>query len=216
METDNLYPEIFNISNLILAWRKARKHKTRKGYVIEFEQDTLRNLLNLSEELKAQTYKPEPLKTFILRDPKTRKINKSAFRDRIVHHALVRIIEPIFDKTFIYDCCANRIGKGNLFALNRFRLFKRKVTNNLKTEAFCLKADIKHYFEEVNHEILLDIIKRKIKDEKVIWLIEQVLNNTPNSFCSRPRSLFEYNFCLAKSFAPPPNGTSFYTKRACL
>jgi len=182
METDNIYLEIYNVCNLLLAWRKARKHKTRKNYVIKFEQDIWKNLLKLSEELKNQIYKPKLLVTFILRDPKTRKISKSDFRDRIVYHALIRIIEPIFDETFIYDSCANRIGKGNLFALDRFELFKRKVTNNLKTEAFCLKADIKHYFQEVTHKILLDVIKRKITDEKVIWLIKQILNNTPNSF----------------------------------
>ncbi|MFH1365515.1 MAG: reverse transcriptase domain-containing protein [archaeon] len=180
MEINKLYLEVYNLSNLFLAWRKARKGKTKKDYVKEFEQDTLGNLLKLSEELKNQTYKPIPLVTFILRDPKTRKISKSAFRDRIVHHALVRIIEPILDKSFIYDSCANRIGKGNLFALERFDLFKRKITNNLKREAFCLKADIKHYFQEVNHSILIEIIRRKIKDKKIIWLIKKILTNGQN------------------------------------
>jgi retron-type reverse transcriptase len=174
-----LYSEIYNMSNLLLAWRKAKKHKTMKPYVIEFEKNTIENLLRLQEELINETYYPKPLVTFILRDPKTRKISKSAFRDRIIHHALVRIIEPIFDKSFIYDSCANRKGKGNLFAIKRFDLFKRKVTNNLKSEAFCLKADIKHYFEEVNHEILLNVIKRKISDKNVIGLIERILNNLP-------------------------------------
>lgn len=101
METNNLYSQVYNIGNLILAWRKARKGNTKKDYVIEFEQDALGNLFKLQVELEKQTYTPKPLKTFILRDPKTRKISKSAFRDRIVHHALVRIIEPIFDKGFI-------------------------------------------------------------------------------------------------------------------
>ncbi len=178
METNNeLYQEIYNLSNLLLAWRKARKHKTSKYYVIEFEKDTLVNLLKLSEELKNHTYNPLPLKTFILRDPKTRKISKSDFRDRIVHHDLIRIIEPIFDRGFIYDSCANRIGKGNLFAIKRFDYFKRKVTNNFKSNAFCLKADIRHYFETVSHEILINIIRRKIKDKEVISLIKLILNN---------------------------------------
>jgi len=115
-----------------------------------------------------------------LTDPKTRKISKSAFRDRIVHHALVKVIEPIFDKSFIYDSCANRKVKGNLFAIKRFELFKRKVTNNLKSEAFCLKADIKHYFQEVNHEALINLIRRKINDKKIIWLIKQILYNCFN------------------------------------
>ncbi len=177
METINIYEQIYSLDNLILAWRKARKGKTKKSYVLEFKSNLKENISKLHGELKNQTYKPEPLKTFILRDPKTRKISKSAFPDRIVHHAIVRVIEPIFDKGFIYDSYANRIGKGNLFAIKRFDYFKRKITNNLKTEAFCLKADIKHYFEEVNHNILLKIIRKRIKDEKVIWLIKQILDN---------------------------------------
>ena len=182
METDNIYHEIYSMKNLILAWKKARKGKTKKDYVIEFEKNLGVNLRALHYELKFEIYKPVPLKTFILRDPKTRKISKSDFRDRIVHHALVRVIEPFFDKTFIYDCCANRIGKGSSFALERFDRFKRKVTTNLNSEAFCLKADIKHYFQEVDHKILLKIIKRKIKDKRVILLIGGILeNNVPDN-----------------------------------
>lgn len=182
---NNLYPQIYNMSNLILAWRRARKGKTKKDYVIEFEKDTIGNLYNLHLELKNQTYLPKPLKTFILRDPKTRRISKSAFRDWVVHHALVKIIESLFDRTFIHDSCANRIGKGNLFALKRFDNFKRKVSKNGTKEAFCLKADIKHYFDEVNHEILINILKKKIVDEKVISLIEKILDNIFNRHNSK-------------------------------
>ncbi len=182
----NLYNKIISLDNLTFAWKKARKGKTKKNYVLEFEANLYKNLLKLQYELKNLTYSPKPLKTFILRDPKTRKISKSAFRDRIVHHALIRILEPIFDKRFIYDSCANRIGKGNLFALKRFYKFMKKISrngklngwfNNNQIKGYCLKADIKHYFQEVNHEILLNIIKRKIKDKKVIWLIKKILEN---------------------------------------
>ena len=186
---NNLYSRICDINNLLLAWRKARKGKTRKPYVIEFEKDTIGNLFQLQKELIDQTYQPKPLATFIIRDPKTRKISKSTFRDRIVHHALVRIIDSIFDKRFIYDSCANRKEKGNLFAIKRFDEFKRKVSrngmvkgwfNNNQVKGYCFKADIKHYFEEINNGILITIIKRKISDEKVIWLIEKILNNLPD------------------------------------
>jgi len=177
MQEQNLYYKISNLGNLFLAWRKARKGKTKKPDVIEFEKDFIKNLLQLHEELKNQTYKPLPLETFIHRDPKTRKISKSDFRDRVIHHAIVNVLEPIFDKIFIYDSCANRKSKGNLFAIKRFEAFKRKVTNNLKSEAFCLKADIKHYFQEVDHEVLLDLIKRKIKDNDVIKLINTILKS---------------------------------------
>lgn len=182
----NLYENICSSKNLFLAYKKARKHKTKKIYVLEFEQNLLENLQTLQIELMTETYSPKPLKTFILRDPKTRKISKADFRDRIIHHALISIIQPIFEKSFIYDSCANQIGKGNLFALKRFDKFKRKVTNNLKSEAFCLKADIKHYFEEVNHEILLSLLNRKIKDERVIHLIKKILENGGFNLKSMP------------------------------
>ena len=133
------------------------------------------NLRLLHYELKHQYYKPKPLITFILRDPKTRKISKSDFRDRIIHHAIVRVIEPIFDKTFIYDSCANRKGKGNIFAIKRFEKFSKEVTQNYSSFGYCFKADIKHYFQEINHEILLKIIKRKITDENALWLAESVI-----------------------------------------
>ena len=151
-----------------------------------FEKELGKNISQLSEELRNQTYKPKPLQTFILRDPKTRKISKSDFRDRVVHHVLFGVLEPIFDKTFIYDSCANRIEKGNLFAIQRFYFFLNKVSNNgevngwyseNQVKGYCLKCDIKHYFQEINHEALISIISKKIKDEKIIWLIIQILQN---------------------------------------
>lgn len=181
---NNLYPEIYSLKNLINAQKKARKGKTKRDYVKKFNENLAYNLKMLHDVLKNQTYSPKSLTTFILRDPKTRKISKSDFRDRVVHHAICNIIDPIFDKTFIYDSCANRKGKGNLFAIQRFDKFKRKVSrngkingwfNNNQIKGYCLKADIKHYFQEVDHKILLGIIKKKIRDEKVLWLLKRVI-----------------------------------------
>ncbi len=172
-----LFDKLCDYENLELAFKKARKGKTKKQYVIEFEKDLMRNLLNLSNELKLQTYKPLPLKTFIIRDPKTRKISKSDFRDRVVHHALCNIIGPILDKRFIYDSYANRKGKGTHKAIRRFDYFKRKVSKNNTRKCFVLKADIKHYFETVEHKTLVAIIKGKIIDGSVTRLIETILDN---------------------------------------
>ncbi len=177
MNTRNLYKEVYSIRNLKNAWKKARKGKTQKLDVIEFEKDLVANLSKLHEELKSKTYKPKPLATFILRDPKTRVISKSDFRDRVIHHALIRVVGNIFEKQFIYDSCANQIGKGNLFALERFDKYARKATQNYTRATFCLKADIKHYFDEINHETLMNIISRNIEDANVLWLIRQILSN---------------------------------------
>ncbi len=173
----NLWKQLISYENLWAAFRKARKGKTKKAYVKDFESSLKENLLLLSSELALQTYEPRPLKTIIINDPKTRKISKAEFRDRVIHHALCNIIEPIFDKSFIHDSYANRKGKGALKALQRFDSFKRKVSRNNKRFAFALKADIKRYFESVNQKILLEIIEKKIKDSNVIWLIKRILDN---------------------------------------
>ncbi len=115
-----LYDELCSYENLELAWRKCRKHKTLKNYVIGFESDLENNLQNLKYELESFTYLPHPMTNFIVRDPKTRKISASHFRDRIVYHAICNIIAPIFEKQFIHDSFANQIAKGTRSANTAF------------------------------------------------------------------------------------------------
>ncbi len=173
----DLWQELCSYDNLFLAFKKARKHKTTIDYVIAFERNLQNNLLLLRSELLLHSYQPRQLINFIIKDPKTRKISKSDFRDRVVHHALCNIIEPMFEKVFIYDSYANRIGKGTLKAIERFDEFKRIVSKNNTVSCYVLKADIKKYFENVDHEILLSTIKKKIVDKKVVWLIKKILAN---------------------------------------
>jgi len=184
---NNLYPKLCSFENLYISFRKARKGKRNKWYVREFEADLQNNLLELKTELETLAYKPRPLKIFVIRDPKTRVISASDFRDRIVHHALCNIIEPIFDKTFIHDSYASRKNMGTHKAIERFDCLKRKTTRNGKlirnakinnmVIGYVLKADIKHYFDSVDHEVMINIIKRKIRDKKALWLIKKILEN---------------------------------------
>lgn len=171
------YEELYSYENLKLAFKNARKGKTQKSYVLEFEKKLKENILQLKIELLMQIYKPQPLKNFILHDPKTRKISKSSFRDRVVHHAICNIIEPVFEKQFIHDSYANRIGKGTFNAIKRFDKFKRKVSKNNTIRCYVLKADVKHYFETVNHRILLKLLKKRVKNERILWLIKIILAN---------------------------------------
>ncbi len=172
-----LYKKICSYENIYRAYKKARKGKTLKKYVVNFENNLKENFLSLRTELLFHTYKPKPLQTFILRDPQTRRINKSAFRDRIVHHALCNVVGPFFEKSFIYDSFANQKGKGTFKSIKRFSRFCKKVSNNNTKKIFVMKADIKKYFENVDHEILLKIIKKKISDSQVLWLIKAILRN---------------------------------------
>lgn len=187
MAYGNLYNELYSFRNLELAFRKAKRNKRYKKAVQEFEFNLEENLLQIKHELETLAYEPFPLKQFVIRDPKTRLISASSFRDRIVHHALCNIIQPIFERSFIHDSYANQINKGTSKALERFDKFKRKVSENGRVLnkpkdnnmviGYALKADIKHYFDMIDHNVLMKIIKRKIKDEKVLLLIQKILDN---------------------------------------
>ncbi len=184
------HKELCSIENLYLAFEKASKGKSNKLYVLKFEENLDEELKNLQIELELQTYKPHALTRFVVRDPKTRTIHSSHFRDRVVYHALVNIIEPIFEKIFIYDSYASRINKGTHNAVKRFEEFQRKISNNGRlvknnksnnnVMGYIFKADVRKYFDTVDHKIMLELLQRKIKDEKVIWLIEQILSNYEN------------------------------------
>ncbi|MBL7160908.1 MAG: hypothetical protein ISS93_03615 [Candidatus Aenigmarchaeota archaeon] len=184
---ENLYSELCSFRNLELAFRKAKRNKRYKKDVQDFEFKLEDNLLELKRELETLSYHPQPLTKFSIRDPKTRLISASHFRDRVVHHALCNIIQPIFERTFIYDSCANQIGKGTTLALQRFNQFKQKVSGNGRLEnhakdgnmvvGYALKADIRHYFDTIDHGVLLRCIRRKISDREVIWLIQKILGN---------------------------------------
>lgn len=183
----HLYEKLCSFENLEDAYLKARKHKTLNTKVIEFNKHRRFHLFALQRELRAFTYAPLPMNKFVLRDPKTRIICVSNFRDRIVHHALVNILQPIFEPRFIHDSYASRKGKGTLAALNRFDLFLRKASgngrriknarDNNQVRCYALKADIRHYFDSISHEILLGIIKKSVKDKSAIWLAKIIISN---------------------------------------
>lgn len=188
MKTYNhLYKKLYSWENLEEAYWKARRHKTNNPRVRAFDEHWRLYLCQLLNEMRTKTYTPRPLQRFVLRDPKTRVICVSDFRDRIVHHALVNILQPIFEPRFIHDSYASREGKGNLLALVRFDVFLHKVSKNGRLiesarnknqiVGFAFKADIKHYFDTVDHEVLLNMIKRRIKDENILWLIHKILAN---------------------------------------
>ncbi len=183
----HLYKELYSKENLILAFKKARKGKSKKAYVINFESSLENNIKSLQYDLKNNLYRPHKLKKFIIRDPKTRTIHASIFRDRIVHHAIINILQPILENKFIYDSFAGRKDKGTHQAVKRFEYFLRKVSangrkikqplNNNSIRGFVLKADIKHYFATMDQEILMGILSKNIKDEELINVVKIVLEN---------------------------------------
>jgi retron-type reverse transcriptase len=167
----NLYPRICSFENLLLAAKKAQKGKRFKTNTAEFNFQLERELLTLQQELLSQTYQPGGYHEFYIFDPKKRLISAAPYRDRVIHHALCNVIEPIFDKTFIYDSYACRKGKGQHKAVQRFTQF---CQNN----KYVLKCDIRKYFPTIDHEILKEKIRQKIADKKTLWLIDLIIDSS--------------------------------------
>jgi retron-type reverse transcriptase len=164
----NLYPEVASFGNLFEAWHKARKGKRGQAEVATFEFHLETNLLRLEAELRDRSYRPGSYRSFYIHEPKRRLISAAPFRDRVVHHALCNVIEPICERRFIRDSYANRIGKGTHRALDRCTYFMRRYR-------YVLPCDVKQYFPSVDHAILRGILSRHLADPDVLWLIDQIL-----------------------------------------
>lgn len=142
----NLYPRIYTWENLELAYRRARRGKRRYEAVADFEFNWESQLLRLQEELAGQSYQPGPYHSFYIHDPKWRLISAAPFRDRVVHHALCHVIEPIFERRFIHDSYANRVGKGTHRALDRCTFFARRYPYVLQCDIiFRISCGLPHF-----------------------------------------------------------------------
>ncbi|MFN0214046.1 MAG: reverse transcriptase domain-containing protein [Saprospiraceae bacterium] len=167
----NLYVSICAFSNLLLAASKAQKGKKSKPDVQSFLFSREPELLRLQRELSSKTWKPGGYRSFIVRDPKERLISAAPFADRVVHHALCNVIEPIFDKIFIADTFANRLGKGTHLAIERYQQYARRYP-------FVLKCDIRKFFPSLDHLVLKQEIRRKIKCPDTLWLCDTILDGS--------------------------------------
>lgn len=166
----NLYPQICSFENLFFAFRDAARGKRGRADVAAFERDLEPNLFHQQEELCAQAYRPGSYFHFRIRDPKPRIISAAPFRDRVVHHALVRVIEPIFERRFLYDSYACRVGKGTHRALDRCQQFARRFR-------YLLQCDIVHFFPSIDHAILHGILAGLIADARTMWLVDQIIDS---------------------------------------
>jgi len=175
--TTHLYPQIISVENLLIAWEEFIEGKSKRTDVQIFSQNLLQNVILLNHDLTDFTYKHGGYQQFQISDPKTRIIHKATVRDRLVHHAIYRILYPIFDKSFVYDSYSCRLEKGTHRAVKRLENFTRKVSRNYSNPCFVLKCDIKKFFASVDHKILLEIIKRKISDLDLLWLLDEIIGS---------------------------------------
>ncbi len=156
-----------------------------------FERFLEDNLFSLHSELKNKIYHHSNYTSFYITDPKRRHIHKACVRDRIVHHAVYRVLYPIFDPGFIYDSYSCRIKKGTHKAVNRLEKFTRIASRNYTRSCWALKCDIKKFFGSVDHDILFEIIKKKIADVETSQLLQEIISSFQVEDSERERELKE-------------------------
>lgn len=189
----NLYYRIYDIDNLYLAYTKARKGKGNTYGVIQFEKELDDNISALHEELSEGKYVTSEYQTFIIHDPKKREIYRLPFRDRVVHHAIMNILEDIWTPIFIshtYSCIKGRGIHGVMKHL-------KKDLKDIQNTKYCLKMDIRKYYPSIDHLILKNIVRKKIKDKRLLELLDGIIDSAPGIPIGNYLSQFFANLYLS-------------------
>ena len=167
----HIFHEILDMDNLRLAFNKAAKGKRKHKCVRQIESDLDAYLLKIQTSLKNHTFTTAPYRTKTIYEPKQRTIYILPFYpDRIVHHALMNILEPYFERWFYERSLACRKGKG-------IHMGSRMTMRYVKHNAYCIKGDFSKFYPSVNHRILKDMLRHKIKDSNVLWLLDDIISS---------------------------------------
>lgn len=184
----DLFNEIASLENLVSAWEAFKLGKQSKTDVMEFEWRLEENLFDLHRELERGTYRHSPYEAFYIQDPKQRLIHKATVRDRVLHHSVFKILNPIFEPTFIANSFSCREGKGTHKGVRVLADILRKVSQNHTGPCFGLKFDIYKFFASVDHRILLAVLKRRIQDKRTIRLLKGIIDSFVTQ-CARSSGL---------------------------
>lgn len=163
-----LWPEVVSWENLVPAYQRCRRRKRYKPDAVRFHHRWEEHLLELQAELSSGNYHPGLYRHFWVTQPKRRLISAAPFRDRVVHHAVVAVLEPRYEPAFIYDSYACRRGKGTHRAVRRAQSFLRR-------SRYYLKTDVVKFFPNVDHGALMDRLTRRIRDDRLLELIGRIL-----------------------------------------
>ena len=191
--TGNLYHKICSIENLQLADLIARKGKSKQKSVIVHDKNREANIQVLHETLMNKTYNTSKYKTFTIYEPKERVIFMLPyFPDRIVHHAVMNVLEGLFVSTFTsdtYSCIKKRGIHAAAYAL-------KKALGDFHGTQYCLKLDVKKFYPNVDHSVLKQLIRRKIKDSDLIWLLDEIIDSSDGLPIGNYLSQYFANFYL--------------------
>lgn len=176
-----LYSKIYDFDNLFIAYLEARKGKRYRNEILYFTNNLEENLIDIQRDLVHKTYKVGKYKEFFVHDPKKRLIMALPFRDRVVQWAIYRILNPLFDRRYIIDSYACRVGYGAHRAIDRLQYWLRYLSRR-HDKIYALKLDISKYFYRVDHNILISILRRIIADEDLLWLLETIIRTEDSKF----------------------------------
>lgn len=168
---NDLWEQLTSFENLYRAAYRVLRGKRTQVRAGDFFRTLEYNLLRLQSELRAYAYRPGPYRTFWITTPKRRLISAAPFRDRVIHHALINVIEPIFERRFIYHSYACRVEKGTHRALQQF-------VNWARSSRYVLKMDIRKFFPTLDHEVLKQRLRQTIKDRQVLWLCDLIIDHS--------------------------------------
>ena len=171
------YAYLISIENLLLAWQDFLIGKKMKKDVQEFQFNLMDNILALHQDLASGIYKHGGYQEFKINDPKPRTIHKATVRDRLLHHAVYRVLYDYFDERFIFDSYSCRNNKGTHRAISQFNSFARIVSKNHTHACWVLKCDIKKFFHSIDQRILLEILEKYIPDSNIINLLANIIGS---------------------------------------
>ena len=172
-----MFEEVISLENLFNAWREFKRGKMNKSDVRLFSLNIEENIFLLHEQLQNDDWHHQVYQPFLVSDPKLRLIHKASVSDRIIHRALVRVIEPYFEKVMVPHSWSCRKGKGVLASVNNVHRQLENISRHGTKKVWVLHGDIRKYFASIDHDILLSIITKYISDSKVINLIKIVINS---------------------------------------
>lgn len=181
----HLWKQFVSFENLYSAAVNSQKGKRWKSSTLAFNYNLESELFKLRDELERGIYTPGEYRSFTIYEPKKRVIFVAPYRDRVVHHALINILEPIWEPRLYYHSYACRVGKGSHKALDTCQ-------NYLRKNKYVLKCDIQKYFPSIDHEILKQVIRKKIADKRIIEILEMIIDSSPQKI-SRDVPLHYFN-----------------------
>ena len=210
----NLYSKVISVENLQLADSNARKGKLKSYGVRRHDKNREQNILDLHISLKNKTFRNSEYDTFKIYEPKERTIFRLPYYpDRIVHHAIMNVLEPIWMSVFTkdtYSCIKNR----GIHAAARS--LKESLKRDVRGTKYCLKMDIRKFYPSINHDILKSIIRRKIKDKDLLWLLDEIIDSAEGVPIGNYLSQYFANLYLAyfDHWLKEENGVKYYWRYA--